>query len=102
MTPILPVSSSFAPAAFIPVGAPAAPAATSPEQSAHIFQSVPVRTELAAHKAHLDSLLDLCVERRASDVHLTGGVVPYFRIDNQLTPIGDKPLSPRDAEQMAE
>lgn len=95
MTPILPVSSSFAPPNFVPVVA-------APEQSGHIFQSLPVRPGTEGPKGQLDALLDLCVERRASDVHLTSGVVPYFRIDNQLTPVGDKILSPHEVDQMAD
>jgi twitching motility protein PilT len=86
MTPILPVGSSFAPHAYVPaVPVTRQPTLAAPEQ-----------------RARLDSLLELCVERRASDVHLTGGVVPYFRIDNALLPIGNQPLSTHDVEQIAE
>ncbi|MGI8980133.1 MAG: type IV pilus twitching motility protein PilT [Pirellulaceae bacterium] len=107
MTPILPVNSSFAPSSFVPAFAPAnqpaQPAtAKTPEQSGHIFQPLPARDGTEKHRAQLDALLDLCVERRASDMHLTGGVEPYFRIDNALLPIGGQPLSPHDVEQMAE
>jgi len=106
MTPILPISASFAPSSFTPVVGPttrqaAAPSAL-PEQSGHIFQPLPARPGTEQYRAQLDALLDLCVERRASDVHLTGGVLPYFRIDNALVPIGDQSLSSHDVEQMAE
>ena len=105
MTPILPVNSSFAPSSFVPVVAPPKPAAAPtnlPEQSGHIFQPLPARPGTEQYRAQLDALLDLCVERRASDVHLTGGVLPYFRIDNALVPIGDQAFSPHEVEQMAE
>src|SRR5436190_978264 len=105
MTPILPIDSSFAPSGFTPVVVPAKQATSSgalPEQSGHIFQPLPARAGTESHRAQLDALLDLCVERRASDVHLTGGVLPYFRIDSALVPIGDRALSAHDVEQMAE
>lgn len=105
MTPILPINSSFAPSSFVPVVAPIKPATAStnlPEQSGHIFQPLPARAGTEQYRAQLDALLDLCLERRASDVHLTGGVLPYFRIDNALVPIGNQPFSPHEVEQMAE
>ena len=105
MTPILPVASSFAPNAYVPavpVQPPPATTTSSPQQSGHIFQTVSARPGTEQQRAQLDALLDLCVERRASDVHLTGGVVPYFRIDNALLPIGTQPLTPHDVELMAE
>jgi twitching motility protein PilT len=105
MTPILPISSSpFAPSSFVPVTFPAKPAvaAKRADESAAIFQPLPARPGTQQHRAQLDALLTLCIQQRASDVHLTGGAVPYFRKDNALLPIGDQPLSGHDVEQMAE
>jgi twitching motility protein PilT len=48
----------------------------------------------------LHELLAECKKRGASDVHLTGGVKAYFRVDNDVFPIGE-PLPPDDVEQIA-
>ena len=87
MTPILPVSSAFAPSPFVPVIVPT---------------SKPACPGTEPNRTQLDSILNLCLERRASDVHLTGGLVPYFRIDNALLPIGDQPISEQEVDQMAQ
>src|SRR5678815_4106820 len=92
MTPILPIDSSFAPAGFAPVVVPPAKTAAG----------IPIRAGKESHRAQLDALLELGVQQQASDVHLTGGDIPYFRICNSLTQVGDRPLSAHDVEQMAE
>ena len=89
MTPILPVTAPFTPA--VPL----------PEQTGFIFQPQAARPGTESQKSQLDELLDLCVAQKASDIHLTGGVLPFFRLNNHLTPIGEKVLSPHDVEQMA-
>ncbi len=48
------------------------------------------------------SLLERSVELRASDIHLTAGVSPYFRIDSELVPSLDYVLMEEVIEQMAE
>lgn len=40
--------------------------------------------------AEMKSLLDLSIEKKASDLHLTVGLPPILRIDGRLTPITDK------------
>ncbi|MFN0017528.1 MAG: type IV pilus twitching motility protein PilT [Pirellulaceae bacterium] len=86
MTPILPVDSSFVPTAYVP----AVHATNRPAPATFVG------------RGQLDALLHLSLDRRASDLHLTGGMLPYLRIDNGLVPIGDQPLSAPDVEQMAE
>jgi twitching motility protein PilT len=105
MTPILPVDSSFVPTAYLPAVSAMnrpAPAASASQLVDPIFEPLPARAGTEKYRAHLDAILSLCVEHGASDVHLTGGMLPYFRIDNGLVPIGDLPLSAQDVEQMAE
>ncbi len=46
------------------------------------------------------SLLKIMVEKDASDLHLKAGSPPTFRINRELTQIGDK-LSPEDVKKMA-
>jgi len=48
----------------------------------------------------LRDLLAEMVERGASDLHLTAGVPPQFRIDGKLVPSGQDPLTPEDCETM--
>ena len=48
---------------------------------------------------HIQDLLGLCVERKASDLHLSAGMPPLLRIDGDLEPIDGQPLS---SEQVAQ
>jgi len=45
-------------------------------------------------------LLEEMVRRNATDLHLTAGAEPYFRIDKSLIPSGYKVLSPLDVKNM--
>ena len=47
-------------------------------------------------------LLRYAVERRASDVHLKAGNVPFIRVDGQLLPAPFPILSPTDTRAAAE
>ena len=46
-------------------------------------------------------ILDLCVELEGSDVHITGDMRPYMRIQGNMTPVTEETLSPLFVEQMA-
>ncbi|WP_053219018.1 type IV pilus twitching motility protein PilT [Virgibacillus senegalensis] len=48
----------------------------------------------------LDSLLQEAFSQRASDIHLTVGTPPVFRIHGELRPFGNEKLSPEDTEEM--
>jgi twitching motility protein PilT len=48
----------------------------------------------------LRELLDEMVQRKASDVHVTAGVPPEFRIDGQMTPTAHEVLSPEMTAQL--
>ncbi len=49
----------------------------------------------------LDPLLRTMVQRGASDLHLTAGASPHYRIHEKLIPVEDiKPLSPDQARQL--
>ena len=51
---------------------------------------------------HIDDLLRIAVERKASDLHLKVGNFPYLRIDGQLVPLGElKRLTAEDMLNMA-
>ncbi|MFD2705178.1 type IV pilus twitching motility protein PilT [Salibacterium lacus] len=51
--------------------------------------------------AELDALLTEAFEQGASDIHLTVGVPPIFRINGELHRIGEEALRPADTEEMA-
>ncbi|HVJ48896.1 type IV pilus twitching motility protein PilT [Desulfitobacterium sp.] len=49
----------------------------------------------------IESLLQLAVEHKASDIHLTVESPPVFRIDGFLTPFGEEKLAAQELEQLA-
>jgi twitching motility protein PilT len=49
----------------------------------------------------IDELLQITVERLASDLHIRAGGPPYLRIDGELVPLEGPPLSAPDVERMA-
>lgn len=49
----------------------------------------------------LNELLELTVNRGASDLHLTVGTVPILRINGELVKLDEKKLSPKDTEVFA-
>ncbi|WP_226036526.1 type IV pilus twitching motility protein PilT [Aquibacillus saliphilus] len=51
--------------------------------------------------SRLEALLKLAFEQNASDIHLTVGSPPVFRIHGDLQPNGNEKLEPSDTEEMA-
>ncbi|HVM31549.1 MAG TPA: ATPase, T2SS/T4P/T4SS family, partial [bacterium] len=49
----------------------------------------------------LHQILYSMVEKKASDVHLKAGSLPLFRIDGDLTPQGETPLTPQELAEVA-
>ncbi|MGG6431048.1 type IV pilus twitching motility protein PilT [Anoxybacillus sp. D401a] len=52
-------------------------------------------------KQRVDAMLRAAFELKASDIHLTVGVPPIFRVNGDLKRYGQELLSPTDTEQMA-
>ncbi|MBW7650786.1 type IV pilus twitching motility protein PilT [Anoxybacillus sp. ST4] len=52
-------------------------------------------------KQKVDAMLRAAFELKASDIHLTVGVPPIFRVNGDLKRYGQELLSPTDTEQMA-
>src|SRR6201987_743446 len=51
---------------------------------------------------HIDDLLRIAMERKASDLHLKVGNYPYLRVDGELVPLSDQPrISAEDMLNMA-
>lgn len=48
----------------------------------------------------IDDLLREAQEVGASDIHITNGRTPFFRVDGSLKPVGDAPLTPEETTQM--
>src|SRR5438552_4163067 len=48
----------------------------------------------------IDELLQITVERLASDLHVRAGGPPYLRIDGELVPLEGPPLAPPEVERM--
>ncbi len=49
---------------------------------------------------HIDDILRLAMERKASDVHITVGLPPMIRLDGEICPLPFHPLTPRDARRL--
>lgn len=49
----------------------------------------------------LHQLLNSMVEKKASDVHMKAGAFPLFRIDGDLIPQGETPLTPQELAEVA-
>lgn len=49
----------------------------------------------------IHEIMDLCIEREASDIHLAVGSPPVLRVDGEMIPMDDiDPLEPADTEKM--
>ena len=51
-------------------------------------------------KYRMEDLLSLTINRNASDLHIAAGYPPIIRIDGELEEVGDRILSPEDAEEL--
>ncbi len=49
----------------------------------------------------LDQVLKEAVTRGASDIHIKVGSPPHIRLDGELVPVTDEPVSPADTERVA-
>ena len=49
---------------------------------------------------HIDDILRMALERKASDVHLTAGLPPMIRLDGEITPLPFFPMTPRDTRRL--
>lgn len=49
---------------------------------------------------HLDEILRMAFERKASDIHITVGLPPMIRIDGELVPLSFQPLRPTDCRRL--
>jgi twitching motility protein PilT len=55
---------------------------------------------MVAAEYHLDDILRMAIERKASDVHITVGLPPMARVDGELTGLPFHPLTPQDTRRL--
>jgi twitching motility protein PilT len=48
----------------------------------------------------IEDLMEMLVKMGGSDLHLSAGLPPYFRVSGKLTPIGDEPLSEEQCNRL--
>lgn len=48
----------------------------------------------------IEDLMEQMIEMGGSDMHLSAGLPPYFRISGKLTPIGEEPLSANECQRL--
>lgn len=68
-----------------------------------VSSQAPVQLEADAQPisgAHLDDILRIAIERKASDIHLTVGLPPMIRLDGELTPLPYTILLPQDTRRL--
>jgi twitching motility protein PilT len=60
-----------------------------------------VALETPGPREQLEEILGLCKRRQASDVHLTGGLPAYYRINNELVLLDNRSVPPERVAQIA-
>jgi twitching motility protein PilT len=56
---------------------------------------------MADPASRLETLLELCEELQASDLHISGGLPPYVRRQGELTPLAEPALGHAEVEALA-
>ncbi len=56
---------------------------------------------LTVEDMHIDDLCRMCVERKASDLHITTNLPPTIRVDGELVSLPFAPLRPEDTQRLA-
>ncbi len=54
----------------------------------------------SATEHHIDDILRMALERKASDIHITVGLPPMIRLDGEIVPLPFHELTPRDARRL--
>jgi twitching motility protein PilT len=55
---------------------------------------------MSLDNVHIDEILRLAIERKASDIHITVGLPPMMRMDGELVPLPYVSVTPQDARRM--
>ncbi len=71
-----------------------------------VFKDVEARIKMDApdlrrlDDTHIDDILRMAVERRASDIHLTAGLPPMVRVDGELVPLPFEIMLPEQTRRI--
>lgn len=71
-----------------------------------VFKDVEARIKMDApdlrrlDDTHIDDILRMAVERRASDIHLTAGLPPTVRVDGELVPLPFEIMRPEQTRRI--
>lgn len=49
---------------------------------------------------HIDDILRMAIERKASDIHITVGLPPMIRLDGEMVQLPFRPLTPQDSRRL--
>ena len=49
---------------------------------------------------HIDDVLRMAIEKKASDIHLTVGLPPMIRLDGEIMPLPFHPMTPKDSRRL--
>ena len=49
---------------------------------------------------HIDDVLRMAIDKKASDIHITVGLPPIIRLDGEIMPLPFHPLNPKDARRL--
>lgn len=49
---------------------------------------------------HIDDILRMALDRKASDIHFTAGLPPMVRLDGEVQPLPYVPLTPQDTKRL--
>ena len=55
---------------------------------------------LSLTDVHIDDILRVAIEKKASDIHLTVGLPPMVRLDGELVPLAYQPLQPEHTRRL--
>lgn len=84
-----------------PVAAPAPQALSTPDADLTSFKAAAKDAGLpTVADVHIDDILRVGVERKASDIHLTVGLPPMARIDGEVVPLPWAPVTPEDSRRL--
>lgn len=86
----------------VELNSPANYSPSAAQDEAEVPPSIQVKEEgiIALQDAHIDEILTLAIERKASDIHLTSGLPPMVRIDGEIVPLPYEVCQPLDCRRL--
>lgn len=69
-------------------------------EAGHKLNTYSMENAQPLNGVHIDDILRMAVERKASDVHITVGLPPMVRVDGEIVPLPYVPLEAQDARRL--